>query len=90
MTAAYAPESWDGFALAVVTAAATLTGLLFVAVSINLQRILSFPNLPPRAGQTLILFSTPLFSGLLLVIPGRAAPRSRPNCSWPASSSVPA
>jgi hypothetical protein len=38
MTAAYAPESWDGFALAVVTAAATLTGLLFVAVSINLQR----------------------------------------------------
>ena len=39
MTAAYAPESWDGFALAVVTAAATLTGLLFVAVSINLQRI---------------------------------------------------
>ena len=71
MTAAYTPESWDGFALAVVTAAATLTGLLFVAVSINLQRILSFPNLPPRAGQTLILFSTPLFSGLLLVIPGQ-------------------
>ena len=71
MTAAYAPESWDGFALAVVTAAATLTGLLFVAVSINLQRILSYPNLPPRAGQTLILFSTPLFSGLLLVIPGQ-------------------
>ena len=71
MTAAYAPDSWDGFALAVVTAAATLTGLLFVAVSINLQRILSFPNLPPRVGQTLILFSTPLFSGLLLVIPGQ-------------------
>jgi hypothetical protein len=33
MTAAYAPESWDGFALAVVTAAATLTGLLSWLVS---------------------------------------------------------
>jgi hypothetical protein len=33
---------------------ATLAGLLFVAVSINLQRILSFKNLPARAAQTLI------------------------------------
>lgn len=40
-------------------------------MSINLQRILSFPNLPARAGQTLILFSTPLIAGLLLVVPGQ-------------------
>jgi hypothetical protein len=71
MTAAYAAGSWAGFAVAVTTAAATLAGLLFVAVSINLQRILSFPNLPPRAGQTLILFATPLIAGLFLVVPGQ-------------------
>ena len=90
MTAAYAPESWDGFALAVVTAAATLTGLLFVAVSINLQRILSFPNLPPRAGQTLILFSTPLFSGLLR-IDARTPPSANTNrLTWLVSGFFPA
>jgi hypothetical protein len=40
--------------LAITAAAATLAGRLFVAVSINLQRILSFKNLPARAAQTLI------------------------------------
>jgi len=38
-----------------VGAAAALTGLLFVAVSINLERILSFPKLPARAAETLSL-----------------------------------
>ena len=72
MTAAYAADSWTDFAVAVATAAATLAGLVFVAVSINLRQILSFPNLPARAGQTLVLFSTPLIAGLFLVVPGQA------------------
>jgi hypothetical protein len=38
-----------------VGAGASLTGLLFVAVSINLERILSFPKLPARASETLTL-----------------------------------
>jgi len=71
MATAYAADGWANFALAVATAAATLTGLLFVAMSINLQRILSFPNLPARAAQTLILFTTPLITGVFLVVPGQ-------------------
>jgi modulator of FtsH protease len=59
------------FAVAVSAAAATLAGLVFVAVSINLKQILEFPNLPARAAQTLILFTTPLITGLFLVVPGQ-------------------
>jgi hypothetical protein len=72
MTTAYTPADWANFALAVTAAAATLAGLLFVAVSINLRRILAFPSLPARAAQTLILFATPLILGLFLVVPGQS------------------
>src|ERR1700729_2463722 len=60
VTTAYAAAGWTNFGLAAAGTAATLAGLLFVAVSINLKQILEFPNLPARAGQTLILFATPL------------------------------
>lgn len=43
---AYSAAPWQTFAAAEVGAAAALTGLLFVAVSINLERILAFPKLP--------------------------------------------
>ena len=54
MSTAYVAGDWASFTLAITAAAATLAGRLFVAVSINLQRILSFKNLPARAAQTLI------------------------------------
>ena len=44
---------WDNFFVAQVGAAAALTGLLFVAVSINLTRVLEFPQLPTRSAETL-------------------------------------
>ena len=53
--------------------AATLTGLLFVAVSINLQRILQYPNLPGRAAQTLVMFSVPLVFSIFVLVPGQPA-----------------
>jgi hypothetical protein len=68
---AYSPAAWTSFGATVATATAALAGLLFVAVSINLNRILEFPSLPARAGQTLILFSTPLVTALLLIVPGQ-------------------
>jgi hypothetical protein len=42
-----------------------------VAESINLRQILEFPNLPGRAGQTLIMFVMPLVVALLVLVPGQ-------------------
>ena len=44
---AYSATPWQIFLAAELGAGASLTGLLFVAVSINLERILSFPKLRP-------------------------------------------
>jgi hypothetical protein len=65
----YSADAWHDFAMAVAGASAALAGLLFVAVSINLTRILSFPKLPSRAGQTLIMLVTPLIISVLILIP---------------------
>jgi hypothetical protein len=72
LTTAYDPARWSEFAVGVVGASAALVGLLFVAVSINLQRILQFKGLPARAGQTLIFLATPLFAALFLLVPGQS------------------
>jgi hypothetical protein len=68
---AYQASAWSDFAVGTLGGAATLVGLLFVAVSINLQRILEVKGLSARAGQTLLFFSTPLFTSLLIVVPGQ-------------------
>ena len=68
---ALSAADWGGFAGAVVAATAALAGLVFVAVSINLRQILEFPGLPGRAGQTLIMFVTPLVVALLVLVPGQ-------------------
>lgn len=65
---------WSDFAVASAGAAAALTGLLFVAVSINLQRILELPQLPDRAGGTLGLLLTLLLVSIVLVAPGQPQP----------------
>ncbi len=63
--------TWSDFGVGVAGAMAALTGLLFVAVSINLERIIAAPNLPRLAGATLLLFSTVLVSAIALLIPGQ-------------------
>jgi hypothetical protein len=50
-------SEWANFDVGVAGATAALTGLLFVAVSINLDRILQFRTLPRLAGATLLMFS---------------------------------
>jgi hypothetical protein len=50
-----ATGDWANFLVAEVGASAALTGLVVVAISINLSRILSFPLLPGRAAEALIL-----------------------------------
>ena len=62
-------KEWHDFFVATVSAAATLTGLIFVGVSINIQRILSFVHLPNRAFLSLILLLNVLIVSLLMLIP---------------------
>lgn len=71
---AYEVGQWHEFAVAAVGAAATLTGLLFVAISINLDRILEFERLPRRAAGTLALLGSLLIAALFVLAPGQSNP----------------
>jgi len=65
-------NEWQNFLIAEAGAAAALTGLIFVGVSINLTKILSIPQLPDRALQALILLFTILIFSSLLLVPGQS------------------
>src|ERR1700691_2621697 len=70
--AAYTTSEWHTFFMGSVGASAALLGLLFVAISMNLQQILKFPRLPGRAAGTLgILLSTLVVSSFGLA-PGQS------------------
>ena len=62
---------WAGFFEAEVGAAAALTGLVMVAISINLERILADPGLPGRAAETLVAPSGVLVIASLALVPGQ-------------------
>lgn len=63
--------AWANFLSVEAGSAATLTGLVFVAVSINLSRIISIPGLTGRAAESLLqLFGVAAVSAAAL-IPGQ-------------------
>ena len=62
-------KEWNDFFIATATAAATLTGLIFVGISINLTHILSFPLLVIKASVALILLLMILIFSVLLLVP---------------------
>jgi hypothetical protein len=66
-------HEWDNFAVITGSAAGALTGLLFVAVSLNRDRIVGHAGLRSEAGQTLVLFIAALLLTVLLVMPGLSA-----------------
>jgi hypothetical protein len=63
------PADWQDFAEMIGTASGTLTGLLFVAVSLNARRIAEHRGLRASAAQTLVLFVIPLIVAVFLLAP---------------------
>jgi len=72
MTSLQAAE-WHDMFVAIAGAAAALTGLLFVAVSINLTRILEFEILPTRAVETLSIMIGLLLLSVIMLVPGQGS-----------------
>ncbi len=62
-------EGWTDFFVAEVGAAAALAGLLVVAMSINIEKIMSFEVLPGRAAQTLVIIGGGLVMASCALIP---------------------
>ena len=69
---AYQPGQWHDMFVAMAGAAAALTGLIFVAVSINLEQVLKYRALPPRAVETLSILIGLLVLSVFILIPGQS------------------
>ena len=78
---------WNSFFTAQAGAFAALTGLVFVALSINLKEILSSPGLPGRAGEAVIVLVTPVLVGLSGLLPHQSARAASAPSSWWSGSS---
>jgi hypothetical protein len=62
---------WANFFVAEVGASAALAGLIVVAISINLTRILAFPPLPARAAESLLMLTGALVLASFGLMPGQ-------------------
>jgi hypothetical protein len=70
--AAYDPSEWSDLFVATAGAAAALAGLVFVAVSINVERILRYEGLPERALATVLLLLSVVLVSIIGLIPGQS------------------
>jgi hypothetical protein len=62
---------WSTLLTVEAETAATLTGLVFVAVSINLDRIMAYPGLPGRAAESILQFLEVFLVSVVALIPGQ-------------------
>ncbi len=62
-------SGWNNLFVAAAGASAALAGLVFVAVSINIERILQYRGLPERALVTLLLLVGALVVSLICLVP---------------------
>jgi hypothetical protein len=63
---------WSTLLTVEAETAATLTGLVFVAVSINLDRVMEFPGLPGRAMESILQFLEVFLISIVALIPGQS------------------
>ena len=63
------PAAWQNFFLMMGTANATITGLLFVALSIHLREVLEHPRLKPRAVIALVVLTTQIVISAIVLVP---------------------
>jgi modulator of FtsH protease len=68
---AYEVSNWSNLFVAAAGASAALAGLVFVAVSINIERILKFEGLPERGLETVVLLLGVLIVSLVGLIPSQ-------------------
>jgi modulator of FtsH protease len=78
VSAAYAVAEWSDLFVATAGAAAALAGLLVVAISINVERILALPGIPERALEALII----LLSVVVVSVLGLAPEVARETLGW--------
>jgi hypothetical protein len=69
---AYDPSQWSDLFVATAGASAALAGLVFVAVSINLDRILKYEGLPERALETVLMLLVVVLISIVALIPGQS------------------
>jgi modulator of FtsH protease len=65
------PSAWTDVGAAIVAAAAALAGLIFVALSINLDRILQLRGVADLALQGVVVLTAVLFGGIVVLVPGQ-------------------
>jgi modulator of FtsH protease len=70
---AYEPEAWTDLFVASAGASAALAGLVFVAVSINIDRIIGGEGLADRALQALFQLLAIVIVSLIALAPGQSS-----------------
>jgi len=71
MPTAWNVDAWAGFFSAQIAASAALAGLLFVAVSINLEQIIAGSNLVARSAKAIFTLTGILLISVMAMVPAQ-------------------